>query len=73
MSILEKIPPSVLIYMQNIKKFFTTNEEVRTYFNINSVDDEFFDYVIEQSIKNYEELGCPLLNYPAQKHSNSVS
>lgn len=58
---MEKLPPDVLIYIQNVRRFFTTNEETRKYFGIDDNEDEFFDHVIEQAQKNYEENGVPEL------------
>ncbi len=59
---LEKLPPEVLIYVQNVRKYFTTNEETREYFGIDDYEEEFFDTVIEQSQKNFEETGSPELS-----------
>ena len=59
---LEKLPPEVLIYVQNVRKYFTTNEETREYFGIDDNEEEFFDTVIEQSQKNFKETGSPELS-----------
>ena len=62
MGILEKLSPEVLIYIQNIRKYFTTNEETRKYFGINDNEEDFFNIVIEQAQKNFEETGEPELS-----------
>jgi len=62
MKVLEKLPADVLIYIQNVRKFFTSNVETRKYFDIDNNEDEFFDYVIELAQKNYEENGVPELS-----------
>lgn len=59
---LEKLPPEVLIYVQNVRKYFTNNVETREYFGIDSHGEEFFDGLVEQSQKNYEETGTPELS-----------
>ena len=62
MEMLEKLPPEVLIYVQNVRKYFTTNEETREYFGVDDNEEEFFNTVIEQSRKNFEETGTPELS-----------
>ena len=62
MEILENLSPDVLIYIQNVRKFFTTNVETREYFKIDDDEDKFFDHVIEQAQKNFEETGIPELS-----------
>ena len=57
----EKISPEVLIYLQNVKKLFITNDETRKYFGVDNVDSSFLDYVSEISQKNFEENGTPEL------------
>ena len=59
---LEKLPPEVLIYVQNVRKYFTSNVETREYFGIDSHEEEFFDGLVEQAQKNYEENGTPELS-----------
>ena len=58
---MEQIPPEILIYIQNVRKYFTTNEETKEYFKIESSTDKFFDEVIELSHKNFKESGAPEL------------
>jgi len=55
---MEKLPSEVLIYIQNVRKYFTTNEETKEYFQIDTHGDKFFDEVIEKSHKNFEESGA---------------
>jgi len=62
MEMLEKLSSEVLIYVQNVRKYFTSNDETREYFGINTHEDEFFDGVITQAQKNYEETGDPELS-----------
>jgi len=59
---LEKLSPDVLIYIQNVRKYFTRNEETREYFGIDTNGEEFFEKVIELSQKNFEETGAPELS-----------
>ena len=58
---MENLPPEVLIYIQNVRKFFTTNEETKEYFQIDIYGDKFFEEVIDLSHKNFEENGAPEL------------
>jgi hypothetical protein len=51
----------VLIYVQNMKKYFTDFPEVREYFIGNSDEDLFFKHLIEISQKNFEKDGDPML------------
>lgn len=55
--VMEKLPTEVLIYVQNVRHYFTTNEPTKEYFQIEGEDDEFFDKLIEVSSKNFEESG----------------
>ena len=59
---LEKLPPEVLIYIQNVRKYFTSNDETKEYFQIDTHGDKFFDEVIEISQKNFEEHGAAELS-----------
>lgn len=59
---MEKLPPEILIYIQNVRKYFTTNEKTKEYFQIKSTSDEFFDEVIEVSLKNFKESDAPELS-----------
>jgi len=54
--------PEVLIYIQNIKKFFMENEANRVYFAVDRNEDVFFEYVTELSEKNFKEFGEPALS-----------
>ena len=55
---MEKLPTEVLIYIQNVRKYFTTNEATKEYFQIDSHGDKFFDEVIAISQKNFEKSGA---------------
>ena len=59
---LEKLPPDVLIYIQNVRKYFTSNEETKEYFQIDTHGNKFFDEVIELSQKNFKDQGTPELS-----------
>ena len=59
---LEKLPPEVLIYIQNVRKYFTTNEETKEYFQIEKHGDEFFNELTELSHKNFEDHGAAELS-----------
>lgn len=61
MEMLEKLPPEVLIYIQNVRKYFTTNEETKEYFQIDTHGEKFFEEVIELSQKNFEDHGDAML------------
>jgi hypothetical protein len=54
--------PEVLIYIQNIKKYFTENASAQQYFNVKGNEDTFFEYVSEISQKNFEDNGEPQLS-----------
>ena len=58
---MHQMSPEVLIYIQNIKKFFLNDEHNRAYFAIDRDEDAFFKYVAELSEKNFEEFGEPAL------------
>lgn len=62
MEMLEKLPTEVLIYIQKIRKYFTTNEETKEYFQIDKHGEEFFNELIEVSQKNFEEYGAAELS-----------
>lgn len=53
----------VLIYIQNMKKYFTDNISVQTYFGVKGHEEEFFDIVIKLAEKNFEDHGEPQLSY----------
>ena len=54
--------PEVLIYIQNIKSYFTTNVEAQEYFNIVGNEETFFNHLSDISQKNFEEHGEPQLS-----------
>ena len=54
---LEKLPSDVLIYIQNVRKYFSTNEHTKSYFKIDSHGEEFFDELAEMAQKNFKATG----------------
>jgi len=54
--------PEVLIYLQSIKHYLTTNMVAQKYFDIKGNEDTFFDHLSEISQKNFEEHGEPQLS-----------
>jgi hypothetical protein len=53
--------PEVLIYIQNVKSFFKTNEDTKKYF-LTDVDEElFFKHLGEISQKNFDKNGEVML------------
>jgi hypothetical protein len=56
------ISPEVLIYLQSVKHYFNTNQEVYDYFIGNSNEDLFFEHLIQISQKNFETEGEVMLN-----------
>ena len=57
-----EMSPEVLIYLQSIKKYFTSDTDAQEYFNIKGKEKEFFNNVSEISQKNFEENGEPELS-----------
>lgn len=54
--------PEVLIYVQNVRNYFSKDMEARNYF-LNEIDEElFFKYLTEISQKNFEKEGEPILS-----------
>jgi hypothetical protein len=53
--------PEVLIYIQNLKKYFQSNEDQLKYFVSIDNKESFFDYVINISQKNFKNKGEPEL------------
>jgi len=54
--------PEVLIYVQNIKKYFKSHADTQKYFAIKDNEKNFFDHIGEISQKNFEENGEPQLS-----------
>jgi hypothetical protein len=54
--------PEVLIYLQNIRNHFNTDDEIRDYFLQGIDEDIFFQYLSEISQKNYEKTGDAMLD-----------
>ena len=57
----EEMSSEVLIYVQNIKHYFTTNESAQKYFDIRDNEETFFNQIAEMSQKNFEKHGEPHL------------
>jgi hypothetical protein len=55
------MPEEVLIYIQNLKRYINSNEEASKYFIMLNKKDEFFEFAIELSQKNFETTGEPEL------------
>lgn len=56
------MPPEVLIYVQNVKKYLETNQEARNYF-LDGLDvDLFFKHLTEISEKNFKKNGEVMLD-----------
>ena len=51
----------VLVYLQKVKNYISTNEEAKTYFIGNSDSEEFYKHLAIISEKNFEENGQPEL------------
>lgn len=56
-----KMPPDVLVYVQSVKKYFSSNPDAQKYFSIEGNEQQFFDQITEISQKNYEKNGEPEL------------
>lgn len=54
--------PEVLIYVQNLKHYFTINAVAQKYFDIVGNEEAFFNHLGELSQKNFEEYGEPQLS-----------
>jgi uncharacterized protein YrzB (UPF0473 family) len=57
-----ELPSEVLIYVQNVRKYFASNEEARNYFIGDSDEEVFFKHLTEISQKNFEKDGEVMLN-----------
>lgn len=53
--------PEVLIYIGNVKKFFSTNEEAYNYFFKDIDEDDFYSKLLVISQNNFEKNGDPML------------
>ncbi len=54
--------PEVLIYLQKIKTYMSTNDEANNYFIGEFSSDDFFNEISSISEKNYQEKGDPMLS-----------
>ena len=57
-----EMSPEVLIYVQNLKHYLTTNVVAQKYFNIKGNEETFFNHLSEISQKNFEEHSEPQLS-----------
>ena len=51
------LSPEVLIYIQTVKNYFTTNKEAHDYFIGDSNEEDFFKHLSEISQKNFDKNG----------------
>ena len=56
-----RMAPEVLIYVQNLKRYFDKNKEDQDYFTGNADKELFFNQLLEMAEKNFEESGEPNL------------
>lgn len=54
--------PEVLIYLQTVKKYIDSNEEVKKYFVANDSESDFYDLVVDIAQINFEKRGEPHLS-----------
>ena len=60
---MKKTPTEVLMYLQNVRKYFETNEAAKDYFSLKEENKErFFNYITELSERNFEDNGEPELS-----------
>jgi len=57
-----KKPTEVLTYLQNLRKYFETNDTAQMYFLISGNEEPFFKDMEELAMKNFEETGEPALS-----------
>jgi hypothetical protein len=55
------VSPEVLIYIQNLRVYFTSHEDAQKYFAVDNNEDTFFEHMTELSQKNFDEFGEPQL------------
>jgi hypothetical protein len=58
---LKRMPPEVLIYVQNLKQYFDKHQEDQDYFTGNNDKELFFKQLLEVAEKNFNESGEPNL------------
>ncbi len=56
------LSPEVLIYIQTVKNYFTTNKEAHDYFIGDSNEEDFFKHLSEISQKNFDKNGEVMLS-----------
>lgn len=54
--------PEVLIYIQKIKTYMSTNEEANNYFIGEFNPNDFYNEITTTSEKNFEQKGDPMLS-----------
>jgi uncharacterized protein (UPF0305 family) len=57
----KKMSSEVLIYVQNLRRYFETNTEAQKYFETIGNEELFFNYISEMSQKNFDENDEPQL------------
>ena len=59
---MKKISADVLMYIQNVKNYFQTNQEAREYFLQDSDEKLFFEHMTQIAQKNYDKNGEAILD-----------
>jgi hypothetical protein len=59
---MRKLPSEVLIYIQNLRAYLDSNDEIKKYFIINEDEDFFYNQVSQISQFNLSAIGEPLLS-----------
>lgn len=59
---MKKLSAEVLMYIQNVKNYFQTNQEAREYFLQHSDEKLFFEHMTEIAQKNYDKNGEAILD-----------
>lgn len=59
---MENLPSEVLIYLQKLKSYFNSVDEVRNYFVGNAHIESFYEKVTKTSQENFQKTGQPMLS-----------
>lgn len=59
---MENLPSEVLIYLQKLKSYFNSVDEVRNYFVGDVHIDLFYEKVTKTSQENFQKTGQPMLS-----------